>query len=248
MNATASAKVAARLAEVAGALDPGEVDNLKYRLSIAATSKFSTRFELPTDAHGVQGVSSTLRTLLSIQPYGHRVPPYGIAYHGRPDFLDSALLARLQSEAASMRLSARLNLEQLITRVETPQNDSEAERLANSEVLLELVRDHAGPCRPSYVTSYLYYEANGHCSRPHVDNAFTAVTAMVGLQHERPRLEAGSFSVFYWPDRPPLAVRLQPGEMLIFFGACVLHGRTPVEPGEKVHSLLLSFKPDIESF
>jgi hypothetical protein len=36
---------------------------------------------------------------------------------------------------------------------------------------------------------------------------------------------------------------LDPSKRPTFFGACVLHGRTPIGSGETVHSVKLSFRP-----
>jgi hypothetical protein len=184
--------------------------------------------------------------LLRIQPFSVRVPSYGIAYRGRPDFITDSLLAALRAEALSLRAEARLNFNQFISRVDTPDNSTVCEQLAASDDLYQLVSQYAGPCYKSYVTSYIYYDASGHCSRPHVDNAFTGITAMMGLRndHFNGAIQT-SASIVYWPDKSPMTYRLQPGELIIFFGVCSLHGRTPVADGEIIHSLLMSFRPAI---
>jgi hypothetical protein len=38
-------------------------------------------------------------------------------------------------------------------------------------------------------------------------------------------------------------VDLQPGEMLLFYGGCVVHGRTPVAREEAVVVLTVGFRP-----
>lgn len=229
-----------RLAE---SLSPAERDNLKYRLSIVARNCIKENFELPDDQESRLKLYKTLDCLQAIQPYRKRVPSHGIAWRGRPTFLTDEFLWALRAEARTLRKSAKFNFNQFIARVETSNSSALCERLADSRELLEIVERYAGPCTPSHVTSYIYYDAAGQCSRPHVDNYFTSVTAMLVLEHAcaKPLLSM-SHSVTYWADREPFMYHLVPGEMAIFFGASTLHGRTPVVAGEKVCSLLVSYR------
>jgi hypothetical protein len=116
--------------------------------------------------------------------------------------------------------------------------------LANSEDLLELVEKYSGKVLPSFMTSFVYYDEEGRSSPPHVDNAFTAITVMLMLKHEVPTyVIQKSRSVVYWSNKERFDYVLDEGEISIFFGVSALHGRTPVSHGEKVYSILFSFRP-----
>ena len=236
--------LAGKLASFADELDFGERDALKFGISVAAVTELENDFEVSQDAEKRARFSKYLRYLLEIQPFRARVPEYGLAYLGRPDFMTPALVAALQAEAASLRQKARINFEQYIVTVDTPDDSYLCEKLANSEQMYNLMSQHAGSCSHSFISSYIYYEEAGQRSSPHVDNAFTSLTAMIGIRHDYAFAEEqSSASIVYWPDKPPMEYRLRPGEVAIFFGVCAVHGRSPVRDGEVVQSLLLSFQP-----
>ncbi|HEX8614126.1 MAG TPA: hypothetical protein VF800_22850 [Telluria sp.] len=244
MNAPAEASLRAKLLAFSQRLSPGERDCLKFRLSLASTARLDRDFDISGDPQRRLEFFDLLRYTLAIQPFHRRVPKYGIAYLGRPQFMTDELVQGLRDEARQFRCYARENYDQFIATIDTPAEDALCERLASSEQMLRLVTRHAGACVPSYITSYIYYDAPGHCSKPHVDNAFTSLTVMIGLRHDHDDAATpGSASIVYWQDSAPMAYRLAPGELAVFFGSSVLHGRSPVGPHETVHSLLLSFRP-----
>ena len=238
--------LAERLQNFSQQLSPNERDALKYQLSLASIKEIEEDFEISQNLHKRQRFFNFLRHILAIQPFCERVPMYGIAYRGRPDFMTDKLVEDLRTEALQFRPYARLNFEQFIATIDTPDDSTVCECLAASEDLYRLVAQHAGPCLRSYITSYIYYEVAGQCSKPHVDNAFTSITVMIGLRKDHEDLTSPpSASVIYWPDSPPMEYRLEPGEMVIFFGVCVLHGRYPISSRETIHSLLVSFRPEM---
>ena len=232
-------------------LTDSERDSLKYRLSLSAIEELKNingnNFQF--DDNHQSKLNAILSSLVRIQPYRNRVPEFGIAYRGRPDFITDDMLEKLIIESEYFRSVARPNLDQYIYQVETPNNSTISETLAESKELHDFVCKYAGPVLKSYVTSYLYYNIKGQCSRPHIDNAFTSITVMLGLKQDiksgySPKL---SSSFIYWPGKRPLEYRLLPGEVSIFFGACALHGRTTLEDGESTSLLLMSFRPEIYS-
>ncbi len=224
-------------------LNENEVDALKYRLSIEAVKLLSD-----DNIGNVQTArfNQLLTNLVSIHHYRDRIPKYGLVYKGRPDFMTDNLVEKLLQESMQFKADSRKNLDQYIYQVETDNNSTYAEQLAGSEQLHQLVNKYAGPSLPSFVTNYLYYNQKDQWSRPHVDNAFTSITVMVGLKQSS---KSGSHhqlssSFIYWPNKPKFSYQLQPGEMAIFFGAAVLHGRTKLGEDEDTLSLLMSFRPD----
>jgi hypothetical protein len=246
MSSDTVSDLSKRLQRFAQQLSPNERDALKYRLSVASVQQLEKDFEISQTPEKRQHFFDFLRYILALQPFCGRVPIYGIAYRGRPNFMTDKLVEDLRSEALSFRPYARLNFEQFLATIDTSDDSSFCERLAASENLYHLVTQHAGPCLRSYISSYIYYEIPGQCSKPHVDNAFTAITVMIGLRSDHENLtSSSSASVIYWPDSPPMEYRLEPGELVIFFGTCALHGRYPISSGETIHSLLLSFRPEI---
>jgi len=248
MHDTLSPAPSVPLLSLAAELTPNERDALKFRIAVLASAELDDDFALAIDPTRRARFSQLLSYLPAIQPFGARIPPYGLVYRGRPGFITDALLDALRAEAAHFRPRARENYGQFLHTVDTDGGDSVCETLAASTELADLVRRHAGPCRHSQITSYIYYEQAGQCSKPHVDNAFTAVTAMVGLRHDYPaEVERASASVIYWPGLAPLDYRLAPGELALFFGISALHGRYPVAAAETVESLLMSFVPEVDS-
>lgn len=224
-------------------LNKNECDALKYRLSIAAANVIHNEGYEPQ--YSREKFNFLLENLLNIQFYRDRVPVYGLAYKGHPDFLTKDVLNNLIEESESYKLQSIRNLDQNIYQVETNDNVTYAEKLASSMELHKLVNRYAGKSQQSFVTSYLYYNQKGDCSRPHVDNAFTGITVMIGLKQISSNLKKVklSSSFLYWPNKPRFEYQLEPGEISIFFGACVLHGRTILDDGEVTQLLLLSFRP-----
>jgi hypothetical protein len=231
--------------QLAATLDESELDQLKLILSSLCIRKLENRFDLSSDPVNREKFYDPLRQLSKIQPFSSRLRPYGIFYLGRPNFMTDALVENLRAEAESFRAEARFNFNHYLYQVETIASETCAEKLYESPVFGDFIESHAGPCLKSFITSYIYYDQAGRSSEPHVDNAFTSVTAMVGLRHECKRNIFSSRSVFFWPDKERLEIQLKPGEIVVFAGVSAVHGRTPVAEDEKVHSLLLSFRPDL---
>lgn len=225
-----------------------ERDQLKYLLAQVAASKLSgDGFELPVTDGERFAFDNAITMMRSLQPFVSRVPRYGLVYNSRPTFMTDDLVDSLKKEAASFRPVARTLRHDDDSQFLYQSDDPSAanllsEKLAESSEVLELVRSVAGSVSCSYVTNYIYYDRVGQCSRPHVDNHFTTITAMIGLEHSSEGSKR-SASVAYWNSSPRLDYQLAPGEISVFFGTCALHGRTPVVHGERVISLLLSFVP-----
>lgn len=234
------------LVKFSKSLNENEIDNLKYKLFLLAIdelNKSEKTWDLLLLDEG-SDLNTILKSLVQIQPYNSRIKDFGLAYKGRPTFMTDDLLYALIKESEEYKLKAKANFNQYIYQVETENNEYVCETFANSSDLLDLVTSHAGPVIPSFITSYIYYFNEGNDSKPHVDNAFTSITVMVGLKHEFPDRTINSSSSFiYWANKKPLHYRLLPGEIAIFFGCTVIHGRTPVKKDESINSLLISFRP-----
>lgn len=228
---------------ISSKLDDGERDILKYKVSRLCAEQLKDDFDLNDDPVELERFNIALNSLAILQPYKDRIPEYGIAYKGRPQFMTAELVADLQEEAKKFRSKAVVNIDQYLSGAETDTKDSVAEKLEDLDLLHSLVNQYAGPCMPSFISNYIYYDSPGQCSKPHVDNDFTAITVMIGLEHRYQNNTETSASVSYWANKPRYDYRLAPGELAIFFGASTLHGRTPVADNEIVNSLLLSYRP-----
>ncbi len=235
------------LVKFSHSLNENELDNLKYKLFLLVMSEISNQKENIDDIFNAENsnVNPILKSLVKIQPYSNRIKEYGLAYKGRPSFMTDELVNALIKESDNFRSQSRPNFNQHIYQVETPNESTLSETFANSKDLLDLVTKSAGSVIPSFITSYIYYFNEGDDSKPHVDNAFTSVTVMVGLRHDYPEelRDDTSYSFIYWANRKPFYYRLLPGEMAIFFGSSVIHGRTPLKKRESINSLLVSFRP-----
>lgn len=225
-------------------LSYSEIDALKYAASQLSIKELEDVFDISNDITKNNRFFSFLDIKSKIQPFSKRVPKYGIAYRGRPHFITDIVLKQLISESKEFRQLAipatKMQSAQLIYQ---PDSDSFANKLANSQDLLNIVNEYAGEAVRSYMTSYIYYDQKGQSSPPHVDNAFTAITVMLALEHECQNGVLNSSSVSYWPNQKRLDYQLRPSEISIFFGVSALHGRTPVGDNETVTSILLSFRP-----
>ncbi|MCH5716677.1 hypothetical protein [Niabella hibiscisoli] len=186
---------------IADQLNDDERDVFKYKISKLCVEQLVNNFDIDSNPTEVERLNTALECLSIIHPYSHRIPEYGLAYKGRPDFMTDELLSKLQQEATKFREEAVINLEQFITCAETLDKSSVAETLEDMQELNDLVEKHAGKCLPSFISNYIYYDEIGHCSKPHVDNGFTAVTVMIALKHESNCNNLSSSSVAYWPKK-----------------------------------------------
>src|SRR5262249_572118 len=154
-----------------------ERDALKYTLALLGARRLLDTFDLPVEDSALEEFYLPLRHIASLQPFSHRVPPYGIAYIGRPSFVTDHLLGSLREEAALYRPHARpLSVNdhlQYLYQPDEPKGELLSEQLAESEDVKALVEAHVGPVARSYVTNYIYYDRVGQCSKPHIDNYFT---------------------------------------------------------------------------
>ena len=227
-------------------LNFAEMDALKHALSLVSVAELEDTFNIPRNPEKLKLFNSSLQNIIDMQPFKARVPPFGILYRGRPDFMTDQLLAELKKESGQFKSSAwpiyPNDHTQYLYRPDTADSSTVAEQLGASAEVHKLVEKYAGKVLKSYITNYIYYYKEGHCSTPHVDNVFTSVTAMIGVEHDFSN-SRHSKSVCYWPHLGRYDYQLAPGEISIFFGVCTLHGRTPLVEDENITSLLLSYRP-----
>ena len=250
MNASKTEKVECE-SDRTNSLSASERDALKHALALISVGELEQVFELPAETEKRRQFEAPLRYIAKLQLFSDRIPPFGIVYNGRPAFMTDELVEKLRNESEKFRPNAwplkGNDPSQYLYRPDTQDGHTYAEKLAESSELHQLVQKYAGEVLKSYITNYIYYDEAGQCSKPHIDNAFTSVTAMVAIEHTSKDGILSSSSVCYWPDMGRFDYRLKPGEISIFFGVSTLHGRTPIREGEKVTSLLLSFRPPVSN-
>jgi hypothetical protein len=228
-------------------LRQNEIDSLKYSASILAIKQLENQFHVSTNNYKRDIFYSSLRLILDLHPITESPPEYGIFFKGESSLINDTVLKNLVNESVEFKPKA-VSLENSDTSqsiYQTHSNDTFAGNFGESDEFLKFV-EHK--CRTdldrSYITSFLYYDKKGQCSLPHVDNMFTSITALIMLDHHTiENSELSSSSVFYWPGKDKNEIKLRPGELIIFSGISVLHGRTPVLEDERVTCLLFSFKP-----
>ena len=224
-----------KLTTCAAGMSEAEREAFKLLFAMAATS-LAAGTE-PRDGFGTPAFQIVGETLLRLQPHHERIPPGGTAWRGRPEFLTRARLEELRAEAVEGRRTAfRLNGRDLgyPGRIAT--------ELAVSRPLVDLVRTHTGDCEPTARAAYVYYDSRGQGVYPHVDASSYSLTALFMITHSYRRAPL-SHHVHYLPDGRTERFALEPGEMLLFHAASVVHARTPVGPDEAVTILAIGFQP-----
>lgn len=223
-------------------LNHEEIDVLKYKLSILGVENLENVFQLSSTQSKREYFFKIAQLLVNISSRKERLNEYAIAYLGKPKFISSKIINQLIFEANKYKSLAIKNYNQHIYQVNTTNLDSFCETLYYSDAFLNFVKKYAGNCERTHVLSYVYYKNENDCSIPHIDNSFTPITVMLGLEHKF-KNEKTSKSIIYWPNKEPFEYSLSQGEMSIFFGTSMIHGRTPISTDESLAVLLFSFKP-----
>jgi hypothetical protein len=220
------------------ALNEAEREGVKILLGTAASSLARGLGELPPPhVSASQVFSIVMEALRLLQPHYERIPSSGMVWRGRPAFFTKAMLEELQADAAqSQGRAIQLKWRSLARagRVGT--------QITTSVPLIDLVKTHAGNCESTGRVAYVYYDSPGHGVYPHVDYSSYALTALFMVRHDH-RHAPQSRHLHFLADGRTECVDLQPGEMLLFYGGSVVHGRTPVAREEAVVVLTAGFRP-----
>jgi hypothetical protein len=205
-------------------------------LGLAASNlvRGSGKLSVRTDA--LVAYTVAMDGLRLLQPHHERIPLDGKVWCGSPTFFTGHTLGELQADAAEARQRAvELKWRSLA------HAGRAATQLARSQPLLDLVQTHVGRCAPTGRAAYVYFDAPGQGLYPHVDTSKYALTALFAVRHDyggAPR----STHLHYRADGSAERVDLKPGELLLFFGGSVVHGRTPVAQDEAVAVLTIGFR------
>lgn len=221
-----------KLASLGQSLTDAEKANYKLILGLACSGLLAQR----TESAAKQALDVTMASLADLQPYRRRIPPTGIVYRGRPDFMSDDLLRSLQRESLAARASARRFDDHFVS-----PGGPTARQVAFSEQLLELVRAGAGSVVSTGRTNYLYYDEPGLGIDPHIDNEEFPLNTILMLEHQR--CADPSALALFREGQAVERIFLAPGELIVFFADSVVHARERMKQEEKVRIVAFGFQP-----
>ncbi|MFD2249592.1 hypothetical protein FHS82_004046 [Pseudochelatococcus lubricantis] len=230
--------LSSRILQLSESLNEPERDNLKLLLGMAAGQLIPSDAE-EVDSARFEAYKTVASCLARLQPHRDRVPKNGIAWRGRPSFLDHAMLNSLREEATRERQSALRHDEHFLGCGGILANE-----LASSTDLLSLVEGVAGSVAATGTASYIYYDEPGQNICPHIDTGIFSVNALFMLRHDFVDRPLSSLQL-YPVDAPRETLQLEPGELIVFWADSVVHARTSVGPGEVVNILTVGFSPNV---
>ena len=224
----AGESLAEKLAELSGDLDVYERFNLHLLLSVAVGG-IAPEGDVPDGGDSRAAWGAGVKALL-------RLAPAGLAYVGRPAFLDDELLGELQAEATAQEdFAHRTGPQELAPGAAVAMRLSRDERLVAhvAEVLDQRVQ-------PTGISSYLYYNRDGDHLYPHVDTEIFAVNCILMLEHSE-QVGDGSALLVFGSDGEPRRVPLDIGSMAVLRASGTVHGREAVDGEERVVILTIGF-------
>jgi hypothetical protein len=96
---------------------------------------------------------------------------------------------------------------------------------------------------PSYEMRYVFYTRPGDYFWPHPDDEEDDANVFICLSHRGPRgSRSRSAFLAYRPDGSVERYELTPGSAVAAESAGLVHGREPVQPGERVTLLAVAMK------
>jgi hypothetical protein len=219
---SAGETLAEKLVDLSGDLDIYERFNLHLLLSVAVGGLAPTG-TVPIDGDRGAAWAAGVRTL-------SRLAPAGLAYVGRPDFVDDQLLRALRSEAMAQEALAHRTGPQ-----ELAPGASVATKLSSDPRLVSHVADLLGQrVQPTGISSYLYYNRDGDHLYPHVDTEIFAVNCIIMLEHSAIMRDMASSLIVFSPGGQLERVPLEIGEMAVLRASGTVHGREAVKGEERV--------------
>jgi len=168
-------------------------------------------------------------------------PADGIYFVGLPAWLTEKTLTSLQQEGVRQRATAEHIRAQYFGDI-----GPVAKALIGSPGLQEFVTKNSVPARASGFANYRYYDIRESQVRPHVDNDNFALNLIVMLAHVYGLVRRSGLLLFPRGPDDPVAIGLEPGEVILFNAKDVIHARTPIsEDGcERAVNLGIGFTPE----
>jgi hypothetical protein len=224
-----------KLAALSEQMSEAERANYKLLLGMAAGGLVRDG-RPPRGGTEALAFSTVISSISALQPHRHRVPPNGVVYRGRPDFVTERLLRDLQLESARLRSTAiRFDDHYVVSGAPL------AREVGFSTELNELIEAHADHVIATAKANYLYYDEVGLGIDPHVDNESFALNAILMLNHVY--TQNPSALVLYPPHSAVERIFLRPGEMIVLYADSITHARERMGDGERVRIVAFGFHP-----
>jgi hypothetical protein len=224
-----------KLAALAERMTDAERANYKFLLSMAAGG-LAPRGQEPHTGIEASAFATTLNSISRLQPHRHRIPPDGVVYRGRPEFITDDLLIDLQGESARLRNTAVRFGDHFVV-----SGAPLASAVGFSTGLHNLIQTYADYVTPTAKANYLYYDAEGLGIDPHVDNEVFALNAVLMLRHVYD--SNPSALVLYPSDAARQRIFLRPGEMIVLYADSTIHARERMGRNEQVSIVGFGFQP-----
>jgi hypothetical protein len=164
----------------------------------------------------------------------------GLVYYvGRPDWLRDSDIAAMLAEAREARPRATVVRLQAHCPV-----GAAGMAFAQAGELYELIQGYAGHVIPSGNANYLYYDRPGAKIDPHIDSPDFPLQILLMLQQSG-YTDTQRSALVVFPEGPESAIRitLDPGELVLFRAADVVHGRTSIGTEEKATLIGAGYLP-----
>ncbi|WP_156187970.1 hypothetical protein [Chromobacterium sp. LK11] len=178
-------------------------------------------------------VASIIRYLT---PFHEEIPINGVAYYGRPQWMNATLLMKLQAEALDRKYQKLDRTDHFLSC-----GGPVADALAINSEIVDFVACHTGKVVPTGIASYLYYDFAGGGIKPHVDTEVFSINMMLMLRHQVASEGESSSTVLFPPGLPPEYYKLQVGEVMLMYGSSTIHTRTMINLSEDIHLLTIGF-------
>jgi len=157
-------------------------------------------------------------------------------WQGRPDFLSNSLLSNLASESDEICTNAHRNN---FCWLHKP--GKVAIEFANSKPFAEFIDQFTNGLSVSLLM-YTFYKETGDRLDIHLDDPSATLTALLMVRHKRAHDGSRSRLLIVKPDASVDYSELVDGEMIVFEGSRILHGREPLGQGEYIALLTFVFR------
>ncbi|MGW5190065.1 hypothetical protein ACWEOO_12470 [Kribbella sp. NPDC004138] len=165
----------------------------------------------------------------------------GVYFLGRPDWLTDDLLSHLRQEAQQQRAGAEKIREQHFAELGTVGTS-----LCESSELLDFVVTHSQPVTRSGKANYRYYDIPHSHVTPHLDTDQFGLNVIIMLEHDYADERRSALLLFAHGPQGPVTLQLEPGEVILFDAAHVVHARTPISDDghETAVNMGIGFTPE----
>lgn len=191
-------------------------------------------------ARGDDALMARTRAFVDCRTSRSVEPSDGVYYVGRPPWLTVDVLTALRREGAEQRPAAEHIRSQYFGDI-----GPVARTLVESAELARFVSENSEPAVASGFANYRYYDIPESQVRPHVDSDDFALNLLIMLEHSYGLERRSGLLLFPRGPNEPIAIQLEPGEVILFNARDVIHARTPISDNgdETAANLGIGFRP-----